>query len=346
MSPRAPVRLPKLPIHGPADTGSAGTTPLPRSLLDALTGAGVDTAVLAGSVGLDASRLEAGLSRVEADRFLVAAWHAVDDPAFGLHAGSVVRAERLGVSGLAAMTSPTFGVALERKARYNRLVWGDAYDVRRSDAQVTVTVVAADESRPYGAAKIDMELASLLAFGRQFTGAPIVPLGVSLRQPAPAHRDRHAQAFGCPVAFGQVANSIGFRAEDADRPLLSANAQAGGWLESAAEAALTQLGEAGLAARVRLELGRMLHDGEPSVAKVARALLMSERSLQRRLAEERASFSGLLDALRSEFAQRRLRAGAQNVPELAYVLGFADANSFYRAFRRWTGTTPEAFRRG
>lgn len=346
MSPRAPVRLPKPPIRHPADAASAaGTAPLPRNLLDALNGAGIDTATLARGIGLDVARLEAGLSRSDADRFLVAAWHAVGDPAFGLRAGSVVRAERLGVSGLAAMTSPTFGVALERKARYNRLVWGDAYEVRRGDGQVAVTVLAGDESRPYGAAKIDMELASLVAFGRQFTGASIVPLAVCLRQPAPAHRE-HARVFGCQVDFAQVANSIRFRAEDADLPLLSANAQAGGWLESAAEAALTQLDDTGLAARVRLELGRLLHEGEPSLAKVARALLMSERSLQRRLAAERASFSGLLDEMRSEFAQRRLRAGAQNVPELAYVLGFADANSFYRAFRRWTGTTPEAFRRG
>jgi AraC-like DNA-binding protein len=338
MSPRPPIRLPDAPTD-------AGTAPLPKNLLDAMADAGVDPAAIAGGIGLDAQRLEAGLSRVDADRFLCAAWNALGDPSFGLRAGVLVRPERLGVSGLAAMTSPSFGVALERKARYNRLVWGDAYEVRSDATAVTVTVVAGDESRPYGAAKIDMELASLLAFGRHFSGVAITPLGVCLRQAEPAYHERYAVVFGCPVVFDAPVNSIRFRAQDAALKLLSANGQVGGWLESAAESALTQLDATGLAARVRLELGRLLHDGEPTLAQMASTLCLSERTLQRRLTAEGLSFSRLLDDLRSESAQSKLGRGHSNVPELAYLLGFADANSFYRAFRRWTGTTPELFRR-
>lgn len=340
MSPRTPIRLPDAP-------GAAGATPLPRNLLDAMADAGLDAPALARASGLDPGRIELGLSRDEADRFLCAAWQAAGNPAFGLLAGSRMRAERLGVAGLAAMTSPTFGVALERKARYSRLVWGDAYRVEReAGVSVRVTVLAADESRPYGAAKIDMELASLLTFGRHFTGRAIVPIAVGLRQSAPSYRDHYAGVFGCPVAFGQPVNFIRFHAADADLPLQSANPLAGAWLESAAESALNQLDAAGLGARVRTELGRLLQDGAPTLASVARALHLSERTLQRRLSAEGVSFTRLLDDMRSAAAQRQLAEGQPNVPELAFVLGFADTNSFYRAFRRWTGTTPEAFRRG
>lgn len=337
---------PRTPIHWPDAPGTAGATPLPRNLLDAMTEAGLDAAALARASGIETGRIESGLSRDEADRFLCAAWQAAGNPAFGLLAGSRMRAERLGVAGLAAMTSPTFAVALERKARYSRLVWGDAYRVEREGVSVRVTMQAADESRPYGAAKIDMELASLLTFGRQFTGAAIVPIKVGLRQPAPSYRDRYGGVFGCPVAFGQQVNHIRFHAADADLPLRSANPLAHAWLEGAAESALNQLEGAGLGARVRAELARALQDGAPTLASVARALHLSERTLQRRLAAEGLSFTRVLDDMRSAAAQRQLGEGQTPVPELAYVLGFADTNSFYRAFRRWTGTTPEAFRRG
>ena len=339
MSPRTPIRLPDAPTP-------AGAAPLPRNLFDAIAEAGLDAPALARASGIDPGRIESGLSRDEADRFLGAAWQAAGNPAFGLLAGSRMRAERLGVAGLAAMTSPTFGVALERKARYSRLVWGDAYRVERESRSVRVTVLAADESRPYGAAKIDMELASLLTFGRHFTGRAIVPIEVGLRQPAPSYRDRYAGVFGCPVAFGQPVNLIRFHAADADLPLQSANPLAGPWLESAAESVLNQLDSTGLGASVRAELGRLLQDGVPTLASVARALHLSERTLQRRLSAEGVSFTRVLEDMRSAVAQRQLNEGQPNVPELAYVLGFADTNSFYRAFRRWTGTTPEAFRRG
>lgn len=120
---------------------------------------------LTATLGMRVDQLENGLGRAEVDRFLCAAWRAVDDPSFGLRAGCVVRPERFGVSGLAAMTSPTYLEALRRKGRYNRLIWGDEFEVVKCGDRVIVAMVTEDEARPYGAAKIDMELSALLAFG-------------------------------------------------------------------------------------------------------------------------------------------------------------------------------------
>ena len=321
------------------------TTPLPRGLLDALMQAGYDLQALARSVGLEALQLETGVSRGEMDRFLCAAWDAVADPSFGLKVGSVLRTERLGVSGLAAMTSPDFGTALRRKARYNRLVWGDDYQIAEDAKRFKVTIVGLDESRPYGPAKIDMEMASLRAFGRHFTGTPMQPLAVTLRRAAPAWRCLYAQLLGVEPVFEQPANSISFRRQDTDLRLISTDARAHAGLVEAAEAALAPLEGFGIAAKVRLEIEALLSGGEPTLADIARRLHLSERTLQRRLADEGQRYSALLDGLRRTLAERKLRAGAPTAPELAFLLGFADTNSFYRAFKRWTGTTPELFRR-
>ena len=147
------------------------------------------------------------------------------------------------------------------------------------------------------------------------------------------------------IAFAKPANSICFSQADAKRPLISADHRAAEWLEFGAKAALERTDDSGVTARVRAQLERMLQGDEPTLAAVASELCMSERTLQRRLSAEGQTFRRVLDEMRRDVAQRSLAAGKRNVIELAYLLGFEDSNSFYRSFRRWTGTTPESFRR-
>ncbi|MBC5763150.1 AraC family transcriptional regulator [Ramlibacter albus] len=322
------------------------TTPLPRNIVDAIADAGFDVDDIARTAGVEPARLETGVTLEEADRFLTEAWRAVDDPSFGLRAGLMLRPERFGISGLAAMAAPTLRVALERKGRFNRLLWGDAYRIEQEGDTVTLSVEAPDESRPYSHARVDTEFASLIAFARRFTEVHVVPVRLTLRRPAPAFRALYGDIFGCPVVFGAPVNSIVFHRADTERPLVSANPGAGEWLELGAQAALEKMDDSRVTPRVRAALERMLQGDEPTLAAVASGLCMSERTLQRRLTSEGTTFRRLLDDVRCEVAQRTLAAGKRNVVELAYLLGFEDSNSFYRSFRRWTGTTPESFRKG
>ena len=326
---------------------AAHLAPLPRNLLDCMRTSGVDPDTIARQVGLDPKQLESGLTFQEADRFLTAGWIALDEPAFGLRAGCTLRAERFGVVGIAAMTSPTLQVAFERKARYNRLIWGDVYEVEVRGAQGIVRIATAAPPRPYTQAKIDLELASLVTFARTFTGVHVVPLRVTLRQSAPGYRDRYAQVFGCTVAFDQVDDSVVFRAQDLALPLISTNADLDGLLIQAAEARLERSGDSdsdALRWRVTQALRRMLRGDDPTLAGVAEQLRMSERTLQRRLAEQSLSFTDLLDGVRREAALEYLKARRVSVEEVAFLLGFATPSSFFRAFKRWTGTTPQGWR--
>jgi AraC-like DNA-binding protein len=320
-------------------------TPLPKNLLDAIGDAGVDLDDAAREAGVDPAALESGLTFAEAGRFIGVAWRRIGDPAFGLRAGCVLRPERYGISGLTAMASATFAAALQRKARYNRLVWGDPYRIRQDTKEFTVFTDAPDESNPWSYSKIDMEFASLLTFGRRFASAEMAPLKVGLRRPEPSFTALYQEIFRCPIAFSQAANSISFSQADAKRALISADHRAAQWLEFGAKAALEKMDDSGVTPKVRAQLERMLQGDEPTLAAVASELCMSERTLQRRLSAEGQTFRRVLDEMRRDVAQRSLAAGKRNVPELAYLLGFEDSNSFYRSFRRWTGTTPESFRR-
>jgi len=93
-------------------------------------------------------------------------------------------------------------------------------------------------------------------------------------------------------------------------------------------------------------LRRLLRGDDPTLGAVAEQLRMSERTLQRRLAEQKLSFTDLLDDVRRESALEYLKARRVSVEEVAFLLGFATPSSFFRAFKRWTGTTPQGWRHG
>ena len=104
------------------------------------------------------------------------------------------------------------------------------------------------------------------------------------------------------------------------------------------------MGAVPLRARVQAVLVEQLPLGEPSAEKVADALHLSLRSLQRKLAEEDSSYEALLDEARRELACSYLKDRKLSVSEITFLLGFSHPGSFTRAFKRWTGVAPSQFR--
>lgn len=96
---------------------------------------------------------------------------------------------------------------------------------------------------------------------------------------------------------------------------------------------------------VRAALAALAPTGPLSIARVARHLGTSPRSLQRRLAVSRVSFRHLVGEARLELARTLLRDTALPVQEIAGRVGYRTAGSFARAFGRWTGHAPRAYRR-
>lgn len=95
---------------------------------------------------------------------------------------------------------------------------------------------------------------------------------------------------------------------------------------------------------VRLAVEQLLGSGEVSLGRIARDMATSPRSLQRRLAREETHFGAVVDQVREKLARHYLRDRQRTTTEVALLLGFADLSSFSRAFKRWTGESPAAFR--
>jgi AraC-like DNA-binding protein len=101
---------------------------------------------------------------------------------------------------------------------------------------------------------------------------------------------------------------------------------------------------ADVGAQVRHSLKRSLAGKRPSLQHVARELRMSVRTLQRRLTDAGINFQQLVEDTRRELARHYLKHSAVELNETAFLLGYGDANSFFRAFHGWEGTTPGEWR--
>ena len=136
-----------------------------------------------------------------------------------------------------------------------------------------------------------------------------------------------------------------FRDEDLALPLARADAQLGELLRGLAEDALKKrtVAESPLD-NVRRILAEELQRGVPSLDVVASRLATSERTLRRRLEGEGTTFRALLDETRAELARVYVADARMPLAEVAFMLGFSEPSAFHRAFKRWTKTTPAAFR--
>ena len=174
----------------------------------------------------------------------------------------------------------------------------------------------------------------------------IRPVRLALRCRGDAE-DARSSYFGVSVAFGAPCDTLVFSAADLDLPFTMHNAELAGILAPALERHLAQLHVAASTAhQVKLVVKRRLSGNPVTVGSVAKDLGTSLRTLQRRITSEGTTFRRILDEARQELVRQYLADPEIGISETAFLLGYQDANSFYRAFRTWEGTTPAHWRDG
>jgi AraC-like DNA-binding protein len=196
----------------------------------------------------------------------------------------------------------------------------------------------------------ELALAMALHLCRAHTGGAVAVREVWFVNARPRGTlDTLAAHFGTSALhFGHVENSLQLDAGALDTPQQTADARLLATAEGLAEEALRERLPApeSFSARVEAQVRERLKGGEPSMRTVALALRMSTRTLQRRLEAEGQSYLRVLDAVRERLAREWVTAPAPTLSEVAFELGFAEFATFSRAFKRWTGVAPGAFRQG
>jgi AraC-like DNA-binding protein len=267
------------------------------------------------------------------------------DGALGLKAAAFVQPATFHSLGLAILASQTLEDAMIRGARFSRIV-SNAVDVVVSETpRGVLQTICFRPGVPVVDEAVDLFTASNLKLGRMLTGGDIKPLEICLRRGAsPALAAEFEAYFGMPIRFGAELNSVLLPTVEVRKPLPMANAQLARQNDQVVMAYLARFDGAQISERVRAEMISRLASGEPARADVARSLLMTEKTLQRRLKDEDTNYQQILEGTRRELAQQYLREGNISVCEVTFRLGFSDQSSFTRAFKRWTGKAPGEFR--
>ncbi len=287
----------------------------------------------------------ARLPTAAVDQACKAAAERVADPAFALRAARCWHPSNLGALGHAWLASSTLRTALRRMERFNRLLTEKAtfrleesarglrlmFDHRRRDVEIA-------------APGVDFAFSILVDMCRMNYGASLRPLEVTLRRARPADAAPWEHFFGGRVEFGAGRDSFLLSRRDADEALPIANRQLAAALDTILTQQLAELDRTNVAARCKAVLLERLASGESPEGEVAKVLHMSRRTLQRKLAEADLTYQQLVDDTRRDLALRYVEDPRKSLTEITFLLGFSGQSAFTRAFRRWTGKSPSAYR--
>jgi AraC-like DNA-binding protein len=308
---------------------------------------GLDVERMLGLAGLSRERVldpRARFTVAERIRWLDAAREVSGDPALGLKVGATIRPGVLGSFEYMLRHTGSLEEVLARANEYMRLV-DDASLIevaRRGDR--AVMRVSRKGGHPIGPAEMHSFFSACLKVLRSEWSAAKL-FRVAFSHPAPCDEDVFVRFFGCPVAFAQPFDEVEFDAAILARGPSSADRNLGRVLEEHVRHQLAELPEEDpFLASARAELRKQIEGEGPSVRALARALRTSERTLRRRLDAEGTSYHALLDGLRAEMARGFVGRTREGFEAIASRLAFADASTFFHAFKRWTGMTPAQFR--
>lgn len=331
-------------------TGVRVSTQVIRAIVGAAAAFGVAPAALLARVGLDAGAAgdPDGWVPLEVENALwEAAAELAGEAAFGLHAAQRLEPGTFGVLDYALRSSATVREALARLVRYNRLTHEVAsFAVQAEGARARL--VHGFGAEPLGPSRHASEftLATVVLVTGQLIGRPWQPQAVRFIHAAPPDIAPHRAIFGDDLAFEQPQNEVVFEASFLDTPLVSADPGLAAVLDQHAALLLERLPQgADFVQRLRGLVANELSGGNPTIEHVAGRLGMSPRTLQRTLAEQGTTYQDVVEGVRQQLARRLLAERTVAIAAVAFLLGYSEPSAFHRAYKRWTGQTPAAWRR-
>jgi AraC-like DNA-binding protein len=280
----------------------------------------------------------------QAHTLLAAAAALTGDADLGLKAGRLLDFEDGGVLAYASSAASTVRGAILVAARYMRLLT-DAMDFRL-EVEGARALVRLDSRVPLPRASADFQASALRTHHRRTHAMEIPGLEWWFTHPPPQSLAEYERTFGkAAVRFSMPCFAFVLDASFLDLPQATADVRQYEALITQLDAALCGLPRTSpYSDRVRDVVVRHLPTGQLSIVLAARELRISRRTLTRRLLEEGTSFTELLEDTRRRLALHYLKATDHKMSSIAFLLGFSDVATFYRAFKRWSASTPVQFR--
>ncbi|MCE2680698.1 MAG: AraC family transcriptional regulator [Burkholderiales bacterium] len=265
-------------------------------------------------------------------------------PALGLSLGQTVTSRHLGVLGAILLNCEHAGAALVQMERYQRLIFDVIPMQRHIGAEGFELLWDTSEYVP-GHLVEETGLTAMVQFARSIVRGPVSPLEVRFKFAQPGPIEPYEDYFQCPVKFSDP--KPGFRLDSAMLflPLKAPDPSLVKLLEQHADYLLSKLPEqSAIVEQVRKTISYSLRDGEPDINAIANRLQMNARALQRKLEQAGTGFREELKTVRQNMATGYLKDPHLQIVDIALLLGYSEHSAFTRAYKGWTGKTPNQIR--
>ncbi|EDY87351.1 AraC-type DNA-binding domain-containing protein [gamma proteobacterium HTCC5015] len=318
-----------------------------RGLAEYLEQSGIDVADFWQHFGFDPASMDDQTQRLpiaQYDAMLSEAGKRAKDAAVGLHVGEHIKPGQYGVLGYVVMSCKTGREVFERHMRYENLVSDRAvstYHIEDDRVRLTWSMNGVKPSR----AMAEENVASWITYARWIGAKQLSPIQVRFCHSEPPYVEEYQRLFDCSLAFDCECTEVIFPLDYLDMPVVQHDPVMLDMMDAYAERLLSEFGQReGVLGDVRRHLTELLPKGEATLEAVASEMACSPRTLQRRLSEADSNFQSVLDDTRKDLAQHYIGQPFIDPIEIAFLLGFADQSTFYRAFKRWMGMTPGQYR--
>ena len=339
----APGSIPRSAV---AATARAHVTALGR-IPELLERFGVNSEPILASANLrreDLDDPERSASFADMDRLIGLCVRRTRCNHFGLLLGQHVNLQSFGIAGRLARHAPTVGAALRDLAAYFILHDnGGSVGVSIHDGSVTMSYGIHVPGIRHSDHVYDLSVTTMLNVMRQLCGADWRPDAVLLPRKRPPDIRPYRDWFAAPLHFDSILAGMVFEERCLSQPIADADPLLHTLLRENASLAMGRQDPL-LHGDVRRTIRLLLLNQRCSREDVARSLGLHPRTLGRRLQAAGATFQQLLDESRADLAQQLLRDTRITIARIAATLGYRDPTIFTRAFTRWTGRTPSAFR--
>lgn len=321
-----------------------------RSLLGLVEDRGLSAERLCRGLGFsyqDLQNQDVLLSHLQIRSLILRAQQLMSEPAIGLACGARQTPVSWGLPGLAMLTCETFGEAIsyglgrqiEAGAMMNHLF-------EEQGREMHLEVVPRIFDLPIESFLIEEAFAGALAVSRCLVGPAFKPVRVDLAFDSEGHKEVYTRFFRCPVRFDAGCNRMTMESHWLSARLAGYDRITCGLLREQLNSLLKQpVGRHDLVESVSNRIRFGMED-RPRQTDLSRQMNLSERTLRRRLDKQEVGYRALRDAALFERARDLLQNSAMSIADIAQSVGYSDARAFRRAFKRWSGQLPTAFRNG
>lgn len=322
---------------------STVTITLMRSVVQLAHAMGVPLPALCAAAGITPAQLNTPDHRITGAQARSVGKLAVErtgDADFGLHLGELAQPAVLGLVGYVMLSVPDLRSALEKLIRYTNVLTNGVrghLECKRGQAHIAFQIadnvdnyLLTDPRQP-----MECTAACLMPLSLALTGRLLPVTAMTFQHAAPPVVREHLRLFRVPVTFGASVTRLSFDERALAWPVLHAHPTLLATFEGEAGAVLARLGEdQPWSVRAQQAAADLIKAELPAIARVARALKVSPRRLQRSLAEEGTNFRAVIDRVRRALAERYLSRPDISLNEIAFLLGFSEPSAFHRSFKR------------